>query len=131
MPDQTWLDKADRYLEAAQILLDRKHYESAVSRAYYAARYAAIHLFLARRTSWNPKWLHDSIAEKMKEQARSLTWLRPVVMSGQNDFYKSWLTLLKYRGDADYELDEITERIAQRSLAFAQLFVRAVKENQP
>jgi uncharacterized protein (UPF0332 family) len=131
MPDQTWLGKADRYLEAAQILLDREHYDSAVSRAYYAARYAAIHLLLARKAGWNPKWLHDSIGEKMREQSRSLLWLRPIVMSGQNDFYKSWLALLKYRGGADYELDEITERIAQRSLAFAQLFVQAVKENQP
>ena len=131
MADQTWLGKADRYLEAAQLLLDRRHYDSSVSRAYYAVRYAAIHLFLARRTGWNPKWLHDSIAEKMKAQGRNLPWLRSVVMSGQSDFYKSWLTLLKYRGDADYKLDEITERIAQRSLDFARLFVQVVKENQP
>ena len=126
----TWLDKADQYLASAQILLDAGYTESAVSRSYYAARYAAIHLFLARRTGWNPKWLHDSIGEKMREQARSLPWLRAVVMSGQNDFYKSWLMLLKYRGGADYELDKITERIAERSFTFARLFVQAVKENQ-
>ena len=131
MPEQTWLEKADEYLAAAQLLLDNQHYASTVSRAYYAARYAAIHLFLARRVGWNPKWLHDSIAEKMKEQARRMNWLDPVVMSGHTDFYKSWLALLKLRNRADYALELLNERIARRSLAFAQLFVRTVKENQP
>ena len=131
MPQQTWLEKADEYLVAAQLLLDNQHYESSVSRAYYAARYAAIHLLLARRVGWNPKWLHDSIAEKMREQERALKWLDPVIMTGQNDFYKSWLTLLKLRSRADYDLDSLNERIARRSLAFAQLFLQTVKENQP
>ena len=131
MPQQTWLEKADEYLAAAQLLLDNQHYASAVSRAYYAARYAAIHLFLARRAGWNPKWLHDSIAEKMREQERALRWLAPVIMTGQNDFYKSWLALLKLRNKADYDLELLNERVAGRSLAFAQLFVQTVKENQP
>lgn len=129
MPQQTWLEKADEYLAAAQLLLDNQQYASAVSRAYYAARYAAIHLFLARRTGWTPRWQHETIASKINEQAHRLHWLRPVVMAGQNDFGQSWLKLLQFRVEADYELKPTGERIAERCLAFAQMFIAAVKEN--
>src|SRR4051812_18958743 len=130
-PPRTWLEKADQYLASAQLLLDNGYYESAVSRAYYAARYTAIHLFLVRKAGWQPKWLHDSIALKMIEQARNLSWLRTIVMSGQRDFAGSWSQLLDYRSRADYEVGKINERIAQRSITFVQALVQAVKENLP
>ena len=129
MAQQTWLDKADEYLAAAQLLLDNQHYASSISRAYYAVRYAAIHLFLARRVGWQSSWQHRTIGDKMAEQARNLLWLRGTLMGGQTTFTNSWTQLLDYRSRADYELGRTNERIAQRSLAFAQAFVSAVKEN--
>jgi uncharacterized protein (UPF0332 family) len=127
----TWLGKADKYLEAAQILLDREHYESAVSRAYYAARYAAIHLFIIRKLGWTPHWQHETIASKIIEQARRQHWLRAARMTGQQEFGKSWLLLLQLRNEADYELDRMTPRAAERCLEFAQAVVAVIKENSP
>jgi uncharacterized protein (UPF0332 family) len=129
MPQQTWLDKADRYLLSAQILLNEGDVDSCISRAYYGARYAAIHLLIARRMGWQASWQHRTISDKMAEQARNLLWLRGLLMSGQTTFTNSWTQLLDYRSRADYELGRTNERIAQRSLAFAQAFVEAVKEN--
>jgi uncharacterized protein (UPF0332 family) len=129
MADQTWLGKADHYLEAAQILLVREHHDSAVSRAYYAARYAAIHLLLARKAGWNPKWQHETMATRLIEQTRNLLWLRAIILAGQTDFAKSWTKLLRSRSAADYDLDRIRARDAERCLAFAQVFVQAVKEH--
>jgi len=126
-----WLDKAERYLVSAQLLLNDEDYDSAVSRAYYASRYAAIHLLVARRVGWQAAWQHRTIGDKMAEQARNLVWLRSILMSGQTTFTNSWTQLLDYRSRADYELGRINERIANRSLAFAQSFVDAVKENSP
>ena len=113
----TWLDKADQYVASAQILLDNEYYESAVSRAYYAARYAAIHLLLARKAGWNPKWQHETIATRLIEQTRNLLWLRAIILTGQTDFAKSWTRLLRSRSDADYDLDRIRARDAERCLA--------------
>jgi uncharacterized protein (UPF0332 family) len=129
MADQTWLGKADHYLEAAQILLERKHYDSSVSRAYYAVRYAAIHLFIIRKLGWTPHWQHETIASKMIEQAHRLHWLRAARMAGQPDFGKSWLMLLKLRNEADYELSRMPTRSAERCLEFAQSVARIIKEN--
>ncbi len=125
----TWLEKADQYVASAQILLDAGYSESAVSRSYYAARYAAIHLLLARKAGWNPKWQHETVATRLIEQTRNLLWLRAIVLTGQTDFAKSWTKLLRSRSDADYDLDRIRVRDAERCLAFAQVFVQAVKEH--
>jgi hypothetical protein len=105
--------------------------ESAASRAYYAARYAAIHFFLARKVGWKPDWQHETIRDKMIEQARRLPWLREVKMHHLQTFGQSWWELLENRSNADYELDVPTERTARRSLVFAQAVVQAIKENLP
>ena len=131
MAEAPWLDKADDYLLAAQLLLGEQHYESVVSRAYYAARYAAIHLFLARKVGWELKWQHDTVATKLVEQARSLLWLRAVTMNGQSSFASSWSALYKSRSAADYQLGKITARDAQRCMAFAENFVQQVREYMP
>jgi uncharacterized protein (UPF0332 family) len=125
----TWLEKAGQYLASAQLLLDAGYYESAVSRAYYAARYAAIHLLLARKAGWNPKWQHETMATRLIEQTRNLLWLRAIILAGQTDFAKSWTKLLRSRSAADYDLDRIRARDAERCLAFARVFVQAVKEH--
>ena len=129
MADETWLGKADHYLLSAQMLLKEGDTESAVSRAYYAARYGAIHLFIARKLGWTPHWQHETIASKMIEQAHRLHWLRAARMAGQPDFGKSWLMLLKLRNEADYELSRMPTRSAERCLDFAQSVVRIIKEN--
>lgn len=131
MADQTWLGKADGYLLSAQMLLREGDTESSVSRAYYAARYAAIHLFIVRKLGWTPHWQHETIASKMIEQARRLHWLRAARMAGQQEFGKSWLLLLKLRNEADYELDRMPTRSAERCLEFAQAVVEVIKENSP
>jgi len=128
---RTWLEKADRYLASAQLLLEADDYESAVSRAYYAARYAAIHLFLARQVPWREGWKHKMIKDRMIEQARRLLWLRAVKIQSLT-FGESWAQLLENRSIADYDLgDRITERVAQRSYVFAQAVVQTIKENMP
>ena len=52
-------------------------------------------------------------------------------MGSQSTFAASWTELLKHRNEADYELNKINQRIAERSVAFARLFVQTVKENLP
>ena len=129
MTPHTWLEKADRYLASAELLLADEDYESAVSRAYYAARYGAIHLFLARGVPWQARWTHKTIQDRMIEQARRLLWLRAVQMQSLT-FGQSWMQLLENRSIADYEISgRITERIARRSFIFAQAFIQAVKGN--
>ncbi len=127
----TWLDKAERYLITAELLLNVKDHESAISRAYYAARYAAIHLFLARRVGWKPEWQHETIGGKITEQARHLAWLHAVKMPTLKTFGQSWSELLENRSNADYRLNKTDMQMAQRSLAFARAVVAAIRENLP
>ena len=131
MPHATWLDKAARYLASAALLREAGDYDSAVSRAYYGARYAAIHLLLARKTGWLPSWQHQTLAARMIEQARALPWLRTIHMAGQESFRSSWLKLLELRSAADYKLGGVSDREAHRCILFAQRVVEAVEEQMP
>jgi len=126
-----WLEKADRYLVTAQLLLEIGDTESAISRAYYGARYAAIHLFLTRRVGWKPEWQHDTISNKITEQARHLSWLHAVKLPTLKTFGQSWNELLENRSNADYRFNKTDRQMAQRSLAFARAVVAAIRENVP
>jgi uncharacterized protein (UPF0332 family) len=131
LADEIWLDKAARYLASATLLREAGDYDSAVSRAYYGARYAAIELLLARKTGWQPSWQHQTIAARIIEQARALPWLRNTFMTGQASFHSSWLRLLDSRSAADYSVRGVSDREAQRCILFAQRVLDAVQENMP
>ena len=126
-----WLEKADRYLVSAQLLLGVGETESAVSRAYYAACYAAIHLYQARNIPWRKEWLHNTMQARIGEQAHRLGWLGQVRMHHLETFGQSWKELLEQRSLADYDADQIAERVARRNVAFAQAVVRAIRESVP
>jgi uncharacterized protein (UPF0332 family) len=127
----TWLDKAERYLATAQLLLELGDYESSLSRAYYAVRYTCLHFLQQEGMPVDRYWKHHSVIGEVIQRARQRQWLRALVISGQPTFARSLDKLLELREMADYDLSMARERDAQRALHFAQTLYGAVKENQP
>ena len=95
----TWLDLALDNRAAAQELSGKGHYRSSVSRSYYAAYSAVVHLLSGKRVTYaygraNPP--HEAVAGYM---VHSLT--RPGRRTRER-LAKTFRRLMKARVDADY-----------------------------
>jgi len=112
------MEKASRSLEAATYLAEEGFYEFAISRAYYAAFYAASALLLTeglvfRRHSGVIAAIHQHFVKTQRlprEQGQALSWLFEARNVGD---YGGWAAI----GDVD----------AARGLKLARDFVNAVQ----
>jgi len=115
---QALMEKAARSLEAATYLAEEGFYEFAISRAYYAAFYAASALLLTeglvfRRHSGVIAAIHQHFVKTQRlprEQGQALSWLFEARNVGD---YGGWATI----GAAD----------ATRGIELARDFVNAVQ----
>lgn len=115
------LDRAREALEAAQVCLERRLYQSATSRAYYsmfwAAQAALAHVGV-RRSEWSHPALQASFVNELIRRRK-----RYSVLLGQH-FNRA----LQLRLDADYRLKGVSQRQANQAVRWAQEFVAAITE---
>ncbi|MSQ15029.1 MAG: HEPN domain-containing protein [Dehalococcoidia bacterium] len=123
------IEKAERFLSTARLLLRERDYESCVSRAYYALFHAACALVLdeqfeLRRVS------HVEIIRQVIRWNNARTRLRSVGSLGSRDtnLNQSLTVLLRWRNEADYELGTANAERAQDCVRFAEQMLQAIKE---
>lgn len=117
-------DRAQESLQAAQLCLQMRLVNSAVSRAYYAmfqAAQAALEQAGFRRSSWSHSGLPAAFTtELMHRRKRYPAVLRDYLSSG-----------LEVRQVADYGRSGVSQKITQRLVWRARTFVAAVEEVIP
>jgi uncharacterized protein (UPF0332 family) len=110
------LEKAERSLDAAEILLKQGYYDFAISRSYYAMFYSAQAILLTkdvRRTK------HSGIIAAFNEL---------FVHAGQlpHEFFIALRDAFEDRAEGDYGLSVISEEQATLGLAEARKFVAEI-----
>ena len=113
------LERADQSLAAAQLLLDQHFLDSATSRAYYAAFYAATAALLQEQETFKT---HSSVLSAFH---------RVFVKSGRipAEHGKHLNQLFELRGIGDYgETDHNTDAEARAAVRMSEGFIAAVKE---
>ena len=113
------LNRAREALEAAQVCLERRLYQSATSRAYYtmfwAAQAALAHVGI-QRSEWSHPALQASfVTELIRRRKRYPTLL------GQH-FNKA----LQLRLDADYRFKGVSQSQATQAVRWTEAFVAAI-----
>lgn len=114
-----FLEKALQNIEAAQILLEARLYDAAVSRAYFAAYQAAraALLKIAKRKEDDHGRVQAAFAEELVNRRK--------VYPGQGSVLND---LMVYRHAADYDELGLSAKRAQRQVRKAEAFVRAIEE---
>lgn len=113
------LKKAKRYLESAQLLLEFGDYDSAVSRIYYAAFFAAETLLDALKLEYS--------SHKAVISAYGKEFAQKGVLDA--DFHRLLIRAFEKRQQADYmadpgfDRDEVAELLSE-----AQTFLKAAEE---
>ena len=105
------MDKAQRFLAAAQLAFEHGQYESAVSRAYYAAYHMVAWVLLERgnidRERWDHIQLHKAFVESFCKKGFLFT-------AADGDLVKE---LQDERADADYQNVRFNQRRVERLIA--------------
>jgi uncharacterized protein (UPF0332 family) len=113
---QELMNKAVRSLAAADLLIQKEHYDFAVSRSYYAMFYAAQALLLTRDIR---RTKHSAIIAAFNEH---------FIHTGElpHELFLSLRTAFEDRAEGDYGLAVISAEQADGSLAAAREFVDRV-----
>ncbi|GAP98606.1 HEPN domain-containing protein [Leptolyngbya sp. NIES-2104] len=115
---QKFLDKADRSLQAAQVLQQQGLSDFAISRAYYAMFYAAQALLVERGLSFST---HAGVLSAFGKQ---------FVRSGEvpKEFHQALITAEHARIQGDYDIDqELTQADAIEQIQQAEAFLEMAK----
>lgn len=113
------LDRAQEALEAAQACLEKRLYQSATSRAYYAmfwAAQAALATVGVKRSEWSHAALQASFVNELVRRRKSFAAV----------FGQHFNRALQLRLDADYRLKGVSQRQATQSVSWAREFVSAI-----
>ena len=113
------LDRAQEALEAAQVCLERRLYQSAASRAYYAlfwAAQAALATVGVKRLEWSHAALQASFVNELIRRRKSF----PAI------FGQHFNRALQLRLDADYRLKGVSQRQATQSVFWAREIISAI-----
>ena len=126
--------KAERYLNTAQLALERGDLDSCASRAYYAVFHACIALLSARgRTKRIEKASYQMVFSDFVNLTtkRNKWFVNLKDMAGSKDLHSSLHHLVSVREDGDYGIDIVTQNAAKQELQFAKALVEAVNERIP
>jgi len=114
------------FLATARTCLEQQDWDTATSRAYYAAFHAAA-AFLeqhpgrpkkASGEGWNEKEIRSGLSRHF----------RAIVVKGGKRLHKSFEDLLSERIAADYRAASVGERRARESVENAGEFIRGIEE---
>jgi len=112
-----YLEKAQSSYAGALACLEKKAFDSCVSRCYYAVFQGAI-AALSELTDFRPQ------AKATQAEFNRRLVMRRKVFSGENG--RTLLTLIEWRHRADYAPTSISRQTAKASLALADAFLNAV-----
>src|SRR5712691_6113644 len=113
------LNRAREALEAAQVCVERKLYQSATSRAYYAmfwAAQAALAHVGVKRSEWGHPALQASFVTELIRRRK-----RYPALLGQ--YFNRALQL---RLDADYRFKGVSQSQATQAVRWAEAFIAAI-----
>ncbi len=115
---QTMFDKAQRSLEAAQMLADQGHFDFSASRIYYAMFYTAEALLLNRGLSFSS---HSAVLAAYGKEYSKTRELDP-------KFHKYLIAAQDYRSQGDYSYGpSVPEEHVQVALRWADEFLKAAR----
>ena len=125
--------KAARFKRAARAALERRDFETATSRCYYAAYHDAVALLMANGYPVaDASTSHDYIINTcIHLGTRQNKWFTNLKMRGAKDFAESFRILYNFRLEADYSLTPMDRERARRALDFVDRFHQAANERMP
>ncbi|MBI3925024.1 MAG: HEPN domain-containing protein [Armatimonadetes bacterium] len=115
------MGKVDEFLAAADLCLLHAYQNASISRAYYAMFQAAIAAMKAADIE-SENWSHQALQAAF---ARELVHRRKVYPSS---FVNALHPVMQVRLRADYEVQDVSMKVASRVLARAQEFVERIRE---
>ncbi|MBI3248477.1 MAG: HEPN domain-containing protein [Deltaproteobacteria bacterium] len=119
-----YLAKAQSSYQGARVCLERRAFDSCVSRSYYSVFQGAI-AALMQLTDFRPsggEWSHKTTQAEFN---RRLV-IRRKVFSGQMG--RALLTLIEWRHRADYSPTSTGAKLALASVDLAEIFLSSVQE---
>lgn len=121
--------KAERFIETARLALRGADYESCVSRAYYALFHSMCALVLDEQDELK-QISHEELIRQVIRWNNVRTRLREVgnLDSRHSSLNRSLTGLLRWRNEADYELETATIERARSSVQFVEQLLRVTKE---
>ena len=122
---QAYLDKAIEHLASCESELDFGRRNSCARSAYYACFHAAIaallHAHIVSAQSGR-RWAYDQVQARFVGELINREKMYP------GSLRATLPDLLAIRHKADYEVEGIADRVAQRVVRRAQSFVQAIRE---
>ena len=116
-----FFNKAKENLKAAQICFDNGLYNACANRTYYATLHAAVAALAAQgiiRERIEPEWVHAEFSDKLVNRKK----VYPAHL-------KSYLRDMQTeRNIADYTVDSVSKKKAQRWLAKAQEMMTSIEK---
>jgi uncharacterized protein (UPF0332 family) len=116
------LAKAERFLAAAERALEAEDWETAVSRAYYAAYHSVIALVEIRAGVARTRWDHNQLRGAFRSRFGARGFLFTTRDAANFD------KLYGHRLAADYEMDPIRRSIATASASTARDLITRIGE---
>jgi uncharacterized protein (UPF0332 family) len=116
------LEKAKRFMNAAERSLERSDYETAVSRAYYACYLSIVRLMESRAGIRRPRWDHVQLQTEFRRSFASKSYLFSVRQARDLE------ELQASRLVADYENRQATTRQVEGLMTKARGLLSAVLE---
>jgi len=116
-----YLEKAEKKLRSATLLLNEEFYEDAVSRAYYAVFHAIVALLRFKEVDLS-RHKHTFILNQFRIQ-----YIDTQILA--SDLFSKILNIRGIREHADYSINTVIEEIeAERIVNDAQIVVDTIKE---
>ena len=125
--------KAARFRDAGDAALQSGDYETAVSRAYYAAYHGAVAFLMDNNKPEAETWRTHTqvISECIRIGTRRTNWLREIRLLPRIDFAESFNTLYDWREQADYSPQIPSREKARRARDFVKDFLIEVNDRIP
>lgn len=115
------LDVANRFLDAAKVLLKSSHYESAVSRVYYALFNATIVLVAVRAGQYRPRWDHIALHRAFTDNFAK----RGFLFSRKDS--EDYQAMLNLRVNIDYHHAAVRQKDAKELVARVEELVARMR----
>ena len=116
------IGKAQRFLAAGRLARDNQHWETCVSRGYYAIYHLVVAVLIVRRGVDASQWRHAAVRDAFIEH-----FCKPGYFFSDQDG-KDMTRLLEDREDADYHDVTFNDRRARRSFEKAETLANKVLE---
>ena len=115
------IEKANAFLNTAQLAMRNGDYESCVSRSYYAAYHMVVVLLASKANIRRKRWDHNELHRAFGEQFCKKGWL---FTREDGDLFR---TLQLERFSADYEVGRFSKKKAERLVMRAGALISKIQ----